>query len=84
MILNMDFKHSSEKAWNLLKKLSGGTLNMNITTGVTPNQITSRLVSSAKMPINSKVNSSNKSQIEKCEYQNQKFGKGTFIKGPFN
>lgn len=55
LVETMDFKHSSRKAWDLLRKLNGGSLNMNTNTDVTPNQIASRLVKSAKMPIDKKM-----------------------------
>lgn len=46
----MDFKRSSKKAWDLLKKLSGGSLIVNKNTIVTPNQIATKLQASAQMP----------------------------------
>lgn len=47
--MNMDFKHSSKKACDLLKKLSRGSLNVNKNTTITPNQIATKLTESAKM-----------------------------------
>lgn len=52
MVEGMDFKRSSKKAWDLLKKLGGGSLNMKVSADVTPNEIASRLMASSKMPIN--------------------------------
>lgn len=55
LVESMDFKHSSRKAWDLLRKLNGGSLKMNTTTDVTPNQIASRLESTSKMPIDKRL-----------------------------
>lgn len=55
LVENMDFKHSSRKAWDLLHKLSGGNLNIHVASSVKPNSVATRLVQASKMPVSKKM-----------------------------
>lgn len=55
LVESMDFKHSSRKAWDLLHKLGGGNLNINVLPTVNPNSVASRLVTASKMPVSKKM-----------------------------
>lgn len=51
LVQNMDFKHSSKKAWHLLRTLSVGPANISTTAPIHPNSFASKLVPSSKVPI---------------------------------
>lgn len=59
----MDFKHSTKKAWDLLKKLGGSTPNTAITTSVKPNKTASRLISVSKVPVRSETSKKVKQKL---------------------
>lgn len=48
MTSNLDFTHSSRKAWGLLKKLGNDSIPSNVTPKVSPNEVASRLLSLSK------------------------------------
>lgn len=64
MVENLDFKHSSRKAWDLLKKLSGETLNVNTAVTVNPNLIAHRLISASKMTVKRELANRIKRQLK--------------------
>lgn len=46
----MDFKHSSRKAWSLLRKIQGNKNSKQTTVKVTPNQIAAHIVDTSRAP----------------------------------
>lgn len=54
LVEGMDFKHSSRKAWDLLRKLGDGNLNVNVANTIKPNSIATRIVASSMLPVSKK------------------------------
>lgn len=81
LVENMDFKHSSRKAWDLLHKLGGGKLNIQVDSSVKPNSVATRLVQQSKMPISKRMSSLIKRKLKtiKKKLRDSPFGQPVTI-----